>query len=272
MAHISSKDTVSKIAVIGCGNMGRALIEGFLKSSAQIIACDSDHEKLQDLKNDFGLETTSDAKEACLNTKTIVIAVKPQIIPNLLNTLRGAIDEQSHIISVAAGVSTETFRNALGQDISITRVMPNLPALIGEGVSGIYSDSEALSKEAKNLFSTVGKCFLVSSEQDLNTVTGLSGSGPAFVCYFIEALTKGAVELGLDSEAALEMAIQTVFGTSKFLDQMNINPATLREMVSSPGGTTVSGLKSLRDANVGNLISEAVKSATKRAEELASPQ
>lgn len=257
------------ISVIGSGNMGTALIKGLVnKGRGSITACDTDSERLKAINIAYKIKTTEDLSQALADI--IIVAVKPNGIKELCEKLAKLELKNALIISVAAGVKTSTFKNILGNEIRITRVMPNIPAVVGQAASAIYSGIENDSQLANEIFSSIGKCFICKDEAEIDVATALCGSGPAFVAYFIEALTLAAKELGIEQNQAQEMALQTAYGTCLYLLEQKTSPAKLREMVSSPGGTTLAGLKNLEDNDFSQVVLKALQAATKRAREIAS--
>lgn len=251
------------ISVIGAGNMGTAIIQGLLKAGyCDITAFDSDQTKINQLSGGVKIS------KAPAIAEITIIAVKPNTIKEVLALLPKT--QKTLLISVAAGVTVKSLRALLDQNYRIARVMPNIPAVVGQACSAIYSENQKDAEIVKEIFSTIGQCFIFNDEKQIDVATALCGSGPAFVALFIEALAKAAIELGFEQEIADKMALQTAYGTCAFLVEQVTSPKRLQEMVSSPGGTTLAGLKNLEDHDFQKVVGEALQAATKRAREIAS--
>ncbi|MDG5814404.1 pyrroline-5-carboxylate reductase [Chitinispirillales bacterium ANBcel5] len=260
------------IAVFGCGNMGKALIGGLLKSfgdDVTIHAFDKESSALDDL--DLRVHKTVPAKWQ--SPDVIILSVKPTDFEDALTTIRPLFDQknfQSLIISVAAGISTSFMQNKLAKSLRICRVMPNTPALIGEGLSAYAMNpncTEADSNLVKTIFGACGKVVEIKEEL-MDAITGLSGSGPAFVYSFIEALAEGGVSAGLPFTTALESAAQTVIGAAQMVLKASEHPSVLKAKVTSPGGTTIQGLFALEQGNFKHTVMNAVVKAANRSKEL----
>lgn len=260
------------VAVIGCGNMGGALIRGFctrvFDDPQCIIACDQDASRVDALVEEFGVRGTTSAADAVKSVDIVIIALKPAVVLWVVSAIAPALRERRHkplLVSVAAGVQIEALQGVIGDGFRLVRVMPNIAATIGEGVSGVYADDPEDRRLVESLFSAIGITEGVASEGDLDTVTGLSGSGPAFVCMLIEALADGGVKMGLPREKALPMAVQTVRGAAAFVAESGMHPAEVKDKVASPGGTTIAGLHVLEQGGLRGMIVSAVEAATQRA-------
>lgn len=273
MANATHSQAVDQnIAVIGCGNMGGALVRGFctgiVSNPKQIVACDQDGEKVDDLVQMLGVTGSTDCVAAIREAQVVLIALKPKAVPGVLASLASALAKRSEkplVISVAAGVTVAMIKEALGADVRVVRVMPNIACTIGQGISGIFASSEEDGALAERLFSGVGRTELLMSELDLDTVTGLSGSGPAFAAVMIEALADGGVKMGLSRIQALRMAAQTLSGAGALVMEGGLHPAQLKDMVTSPGGTTIAGLHELEKGGFRGTVVSAVEAATLRA-------
>ena len=264
-----------KLAIIGLGNMGQAILSGILKKdilkAGQIIAADK---KFAD--TDFEIDSqfadinlTADNKEAARQADYIILAVKPQVIKSVLEDIKSAAYSKI-IISIAAGVKTGLLAQYFGSNSKIIRVMPNTPALVAEGMSALYySDSVEADEKAfiEKIFNSLGETVEVE-ESDMNAVTGLSGSGPAFVYLFIEALSDAGVLKGLNRKTALKLAAQTVKGGAEMALSSAKHPAELKDMVTSPAGTTIAGVEALEENAFRSTVIKAVKVAAERSEEL----
>lgn len=268
----------SSIGVIGCGNLGGALVRGLSALTTQrpkkLIVFDTDPSRAESCSGKVAViaRNVSDVVEQSV---VIIIAVKPQDITSVLSAVRASAkgSQLRCVISVAAGVPTSTLVEHLGGDLAIVRVMPNLPSVIGQGMSGIFAplerqESSSYLELAQELFSAIGETVVLKRESDINTVTSLSAGGPAYTALFIEALADGGVKMGLTREQALKLSIQTVLGTAEMLKKQEMHPAELRENVASAGGTTIHGLHALEKGAVRASVIAAVEAGTRRAEEM----
>lgn len=262
------------IAFVGGGNMARALIRGLVGTATvraeQIIAADPDESKLRTLEAELGIRCTGDNAEAVEEASVVVLATKPQILARVLPGVAAALDSNTLLISVAAGIPTGLIERALPPGTRVVRTMPNTPALVGAGATAIAAGTHATEEDlalAEMLFRSVGISVRVPEAQ-LDAVTGLSGSGPAYVFAMIEALRDAGVREGLPEDTALQLASQTVFGAARLMRDENESPEVLRARVTSPGGTTRAGLDALADAGFAEAIAGAVRAATRRSVEL----
>ncbi len=261
------------LGIIGFGNMGSAIAGGLVKSNiympSDIHVYDIDGDKLAGAKNN-GHFVHSSIEELGESSGTIILAVKPKDVDGVLNSLKDFSNIEL-LISVAAGVSTTKIESVL-KDIPVIRVMPNTPCMVGAGAIVITRGSKALDDHTKKVKTIMGAIGFVTElpETHMDAVTGLSGSGPAYVAIMIEALTDGGVRMGLPRDTALKLAAQTVFGTAKMILDNDIHPSKLRDMVTSPGGTTIEGIAVLEEGAFRGTLIEAVEAATLRSEELGS--
>jgi pyrroline-5-carboxylate reductase len=263
-----------KIGLMGAGRMATALARGLVGAkivpAAAIVACDPSDEARKAFASEIaGTTVGANAADVAL-ADVVILAVKPQTMTEALASIRGAIGSNALVISIAAGVTTGRLEAALPAGQRVVRVMPNTPCLIGLGASGFALGKHATKDDAKmvaTLLSAVGVAFEVP-EKLLDAVTGLSGSGPAFVYSMIEALAAGGVAEGMSPELAGELAARTVAGAAEMVLQTGETPAVLRDRVTSPGGTTLAGLGVLRERGFGEAVSEAVRAATRRSVEL----
>jgi pyrroline-5-carboxylate reductase len=264
-----------KIGIIGFGNMGGALISGMLKAGfimpANVAVCDIDSGKMEEASSGFGVLTFDKPISLCEWADFVVVAIKPQDVDCLISDIKDKIDNDKKIlISIAAGIPVSAFRKYL-KSIGIVRAMPNIPVLVGEGASGLYFDGEfpdADKKAVVRMFESFGETAVVSKEELLDTVTGLSGSGPAYVFAFINSLADGGVLEGLPREVSRKLAVQTVLGAAKLAKQSlddNIHPEDLKDRVTSPGGTTAEGLLALEKGGFRATVIDAVSKATNKA-------
>lgn len=264
-----------KLSVIGAGQMGEALVRGFLQSGIlrvnQILLCDINVERLEILKDKYQVEFTTDNLKAVESGDIILLAVKPQQMNQVLVEARDMFRSDNLIISIAAGVTTERIYNLIGVNAPVIRVMPNTPALVGKGMSvisrGRYADAES-AEIASKLFSSVGE--VVELPEDMqNQATAISGSGPAYFFLMVESLVEAGVKAGLDESIVSKLVIQTMTGAASLLQETGRRPGDLREMVTSPGGTTAAALQVFAKHEFRFIVQEAVEAAIKRAGELA---
>ncbi len=263
-----------KIGFLGAGNMAEALIRGLIKTGLigpeAIFASDVRLDRLEELGKLYGIHTLSDNGLLVKRADVVILAVKPQIIREVTEEVRPVIKRDTLVISIAAGVSTETLRRLLPDSIRLIRVMPNTPALVLEGATAVARAAGLDPGDlelAHEIFSAVGKVVILD-EALLDAVTGLSASGPAYVALVIEALADGGVRAGLDRQTAMTLAIQTVLGSARLLLETGKHPAELKDMVSSPGGTTIAGIQALEEGGLRSALINAVERATLRSKEL----
>ncbi len=263
-----------KIGFIGGGKMGEALINGILRaglsSSDKIMVSDVDKKRLQILEKEAGIKTTQDNKKITSGSDIIILAVKPNMMGSVLDELNSEITPKHLIISIAAGVPLSFMESSLNEGCRVIRVMPNTPCLVGETAAGYALGKNATQADGKlvgQLLDAVGKSFLLD-EKHLDAVTGLSGSGPAFIYVVIEALADGGVKMGLPGDVAITLAAQTAFGAAKMVLESDTDIGQLRDSVTSPGGTTIEGLHALEKGRLTNVLIDAVEVATKKSKSL----
>jgi pyrroline-5-carboxylate reductase len=259
-----------KIGVIGCGNMGEALIKGMIEKSkvesTQIVVNDINKERQNYIVEKYNTAGT-DIKKVVSFSEMVFLVVKPKDLEKTLEPVKDLFNENQILISVLAGVRIQKLKNLVKKP-NIVRIMPNTPALIGEGVIGVSFEKEIEKKEEiVNLLKALGEVFEVKEEL-LDVITGLSGSGPAYVFTFIDALAQGGVKMGLSYQDALKIATQTVLGSAKLLKETEEHPAVMRDKVTSPAGTTIYGLHELEKRNFKDAVISAVEKATERSKEL----
>jgi pyrroline-5-carboxylate reductase len=257
-----------KIGFIGAGNMAFALAKAIKKGklAKSIIVSDIRAERLDFIKKELKIDVTKDNKEVVKRADIIFLAVKPQVIDKILEEIK---DTDKLVISIAAGVRLKKLEGKL-KKARVVRVMPNTPCLVGEMAAGFAVGKEVKDKEVKvveEILSSAGKAFYLK-EGLLDAVTGLSGSGPAFVARLMEGLIEGGVKSGLNKDIATELALQTCLGTAKLLIESGLTTEELIKMVSSPGGTTVAGREILENSDVKDVLSKTVKRASERSKEL----
>jgi pyrroline-5-carboxylate reductase len=254
---------------IGGGKMAEALIKGLMsRGSRNVLVSEPLEERRRYLETSYGIKTCASNKEVAGACNTIILAVKPQNMAAVLDEIAGSISEDKTVVSIAAGITLAFLQKNL-KTKKLVRVMPNTPAIVQEGMS-VMSLCECMSErdisEVRDIFMSVGK-VLTLPEKYMDAVTALSGSGPAFIALFTEALISAGVRMGLSEDHAAELALQTLSGTSRLLDT-GMTPEKLREMVTSPGGTTAAGLKTFEEKGLKNIVTDALQAALKRAEEL----
>jgi pyrroline-5-carboxylate reductase len=262
------------IGFIGAGNMATALLQGLLRagqvSPDHIVASDVRPERLVELGKAHGVRTTSDNVALLGDCDVIVLAVKPQVIDSVLEELGMRVRSEQIIVSIAAGVPLSHIEARMAPGSRVIRAMPNTPALVQAGATALAPGRCASADDvvvARAMFEAVGR-VVVLGEAQLDAVTGLSGSGPAFVLLMIEAMADGGVKVGLPRDVAQILAAQTVFGAAKLLVETGEHPARLKDMVTSPGGTTIAGVHALESRGVRSAFMDAIEVATRRSAEL----
>jgi pyrroline-5-carboxylate reductase len=264
-----------KLGFIGVGNMGSAIIAGVLKNvllpTQNIVITDIDKDRVSLLREQFGVIVADGIDELLSKVDATLYAAKPQDAPQVFPEISNAMSPNQWLISIAAGVKTGTLEEYLPGNTPVVRVMPSITASVGAGAAAICGGKYATDEHlgiTQELFTSVGKA-IVMEEKLLDAVTGLSGSGPAFVFLFIEALADAGVQVGLSRQDATTLAVQTVLGASKMVEQTVEHPAILKNRVTSPGGTTAAGLYELESGGLRVAIANAVIAATTRSTELA---
>lgn len=260
------------IGFIGGGNMAEALIKGVKISkphlAEDILVSEPREERRKYLEVTYGIKTTSDNKNVALISEVIILAVKPQNMDEVLSEIKEIVTDEKTVVSIAAGIPLSYLQSML-KTSKLIRVMPNTPALVMEGMSVISLCSclpMAVVAPVRDIFMSVGKVMTLP-EKYMDSVTALSGSGPAFIALFIESLIAAGEKMGLETNNASELVIQTFIGTSRLIDS-GMPLKKLREMVTSPGGTTAAGLRTFEERGFQNIVTEALQSACRRAEEL----
>ena len=265
----------SKIAFIGAGNMAYSLISGLVSAGINpqnIYASNHDASKLSTLKQQFNITVDTDNKVVAKDARIIILCVKPNKINFVLEELNEILLAQNPLlISLAAGTPIEALELMLGKHLSIVRAMPNTPAVIRAGATGLYANglvSENEQSIAESIFRSVGLVVWAQHEKELDIITALSGSGPAYAFYLMEAMEKAGVNAGLSPETARLLTIQTIFGASKLALEDDENPQMLRERVTSPNGVTAAAIAALEQREVDQAIEHAIDAGVKRAEEI----
>ncbi|MDH5648918.1 MAG: pyrroline-5-carboxylate reductase [Gammaproteobacteria bacterium] len=265
-----------KIGFIGAGNMARSLASGLLANGWEkdnVVLSDPDSRQRDAIETTLGLKVYDDNTALIEQVKTVVLAVKPQVLKGVVNQIAPAIQKHKPlVISIAAGVRIADLEHILGEDIAIVRSMPNTPALIGSGASGLFANQNtkpAQRDAAESILRACGITVWVKSEDLLDVVTALSGSGPAYFFLVMEALERAAIDQGLDSDSARLLTLETAYGAAKMALEGGENPAQLRQRVTSPGGTTEQAINILTIRGIHESFSEAIAAAVKRSKELA---
>jgi pyrroline-5-carboxylate reductase len=271
-----SEPVAARIGFLGGGAMASALIGGLRAAgleAAQLRAADPDPSRRKLLEEEHGIETWADNASLLSATDAVVVAVKPGVALPALEALRGAPEREGPLwISIAAGITLADIELALGAPVRAVRAMPNTSALVRAGATAICGNARATPADlalARALFESVGVCWTAPNESLLDAVTGLSGSGPAYVFVFLEALGDAGVRMGLPRDAAYQLAFQTVLGAARLAIEGGQHPAQLKDQVTSPGGTTIAGLERLEAGGLRAAVHEAVAAATQRSRELA---
>ena len=262
------------LGFIGAGNMAAALVKGLLHAKVVppegIIVSDVKPERLAQLKEEHGIRTTQDNHELVRVSDVVVLSVKPQVIDKVLTLIGGDVKSTQLVISVAAGVPVSALESRLPEGTHVVRTMPNTPATVMAGATAIAPGTHATEEDlevARALFTAVGRVDTLD-ESLLDAVTGLSGSGPAYIMLMIEAMADGGVKVGLHRDTALLLAAQTVYGSAKLLLETGEHPGRLKDMVTSPGGTAIAGLHTLESGGMRRTLIDAVEAATNRSAQL----
>jgi pyrroline-5-carboxylate reductase len=263
-----------RIGFVGAGNMAGALIKGLLHSGtvgpAQIQASDVREERLAELAAQHAISTTTDNAKLAAWSDIVVLAVKPQVIDKVMEPIARALRPHALVVSIVAGVSIESIESRMPPETRVVRTMPNTAAIALAAATAISPGTHASDEDlalARQLFEATGRVVILE-ESLLDAVTGLSGSGPAYVMLMIEALADGGVKVGLHRETALLLAAQTVYGSAKLLLETGEHPGRIKDSVTSPGGTAIAGLHTLEAGGLRTTLIDAVESATRRSIEL----
>lgn len=264
-----------KISILGTGNMGEALVRGLVQSNSSnpqnIICTDVREDNLEEIQRKYGVTTTVDNVEAVKVSDIVVYAVKPQIIASVLKETAKYLDMSKLIISIAAGVPMAAIESCLQKDLRLIRAMPNIAVAVKEGATAIAAGKHALKddiKLAKAIFDSVGRCVFIDENILMDAITGLSGSGPAYIFLIVDALADAGVKMGLSRQDALFLSSQTVLGAAKLLIETKEHPAQLKDRVTSPGGTAIAGIHTLEKGGLRTTLINAVEAATNRSREL----
>ena len=264
-----------RIAVLGAGKMGGILLQAFLKenlfAAEKIHATRTKAENALALSTQWGVDVGTDNVEAARQADLILIAVKPFQVPDLIAEIKPALTKDKTVVSIAASVKTKAIEEASGLDIGVIRAMPNTPSALGAGIAALCRGrfvSAAQMELAQRIFETVGRTVIVE-EKHMDAVTGLSGSGPAYIYIIIEALAEAGVKVGLPRDIATQLAAQTAYGAAKMVLETGYHPALLKDAVTTPAGCTIDGILELEEGGLRVTLIKAVMRATERARQLA---
>ena len=267
--------TNKKICIIGTGNMGQALVSGLVGSGSSkpknIICTDVREAKLKAIEKEYGVQTTTNNLEAVSQAEIIIYAVKPQIMAAVINETAGILDMSKLIISIAAGVPVAALESCLNKELRLIRVMPNIAAAVKEAATAVAAGKHASKEDVQTamaIFDSIGKTVFIEENYLMDAITGLSGSGPAYIFLIVEALADAGVKVGLSRQEALFLSAQTVLGAAKMLIETHEHPGQLRDKVTSPGGTAIAGLATLEEGGLRTTLIHAVEVATNRSREL----
>lgn len=261
-----------KIGIIGCGKMGYALLKGITRNSEKydtIYACDSSAERMQLFKSEFGA-VAADQNQVVAEADVVILAVKPAQIKGILKATAPEWNDNKLLISIAAGIKTASIETELGKPVRVVRVMPNTPCLVGEGVSAVAGGQYALPDDlptVQSMMAQVGLAVIID-EGYMDAVTAVSGSGPAYVFLLVEAMADAALALGLSSDVGRRLVMQTFKGSLSMLEATGEHPAVLKAQVTSPGGTTIAGLRELEAGGIREAFFAAFEKACQRSVEL----
>lgn len=260
----------TKLTFIGAGNMATSIIGGLIQegfAANNISASDPNKASLDTLSADFGINTTSDNLTACASADIIVLAVKPQILRSVAASLKGHLPKGCLVVSIAAGITSGQLQQWLGETQAIVRCMPNTPALVKQGASGLYANqqvSEAQKAQVTELLSSIGISRWVEQESLIDVVTAASGSGPAYFFLLMEAMINSSIEQGLDPETAKSLVLQTALGAATLATSSDCDVDELRKRVTSPKGTTESAINSFQANGFSHTVDQAMRAAQAR--------
>ena len=264
-----------KICFIGTGNMGEALVSGLVSSNssvpADILCTDVREDKLETIRAKYGVQTTTDNVAAIEASEIIIYAVKPQILASVLSETADSLDMSKLVISIAAGVPLAAMEACTCKALRLIRVMPNIAAFVKESATAIAAGNHVLKGDietAKAIFDSVGKSVFIKENDLMDAITGLSGSGPAYIFLIVDALADAGVKMGLARQDALFLAIQTLLGSAKLLLETREHPGQAKDRVTSPGGTAIAGIHTLEKGGLRTTLINCVEAATQRSREL----
>ncbi len=264
-----------KLCFLGCGNMGEALVSGLVQSGSakptNIICTDVREERLEELRARYGVRTTSSNVEAVAQSEVVIYAVKPQLMAEVLKETADQLDKSKLVISIAAGVPLRAIESLLQKELRLIRVMPNIAASVKESATALSAGKHARKEDvdlAMAIFNSVGKAVFLRENYLMDAITGLSGSGPAYIFIIVDALADAGVKMGLSRKDSQFLAAQTVMGAAKMLMETGEHPGQLKDRVTSPGGTAIAGIHTLEKGGLRTTLINAVEAATQRSKEL----
>lgn len=265
-----------RVGIVGVGKMGEAIVKGLLASrrfrATDVLVVDKDTARSRYVSETYGVAVAPGNRDIVQKTDVCVLAVKPQDIEAATEGIRGSVPKQCVIVSIVAGITTGWLQDRLGQGTKIVRAMPNAPALVGMAATGLVCGTHVSPHDAaraRSIFDCLGTTILVQDENHLDIVTGLSGSGPAYVFLLLESLVDAGVYLGLSREVSVALCVKTLQGAAEMAVRLDTPIPLLKEMVTSPGGTTMAGIRVLEEGKLRGTVLAAVEAATKRSRELA---
>ena len=263
------------IAIIGTGNMGDALVSGLIGSGSSkpknIICSDVRKDKLDQIKSSYKVRTTTSNLKAVSEADIVIYAVKPQLMAAVLIETAKKLDMSKLVISIAAGVPLAAMESCIEKDMRLIRVMPNIAAAVKEAATAIAAGAHATKEDvelAMEIFNSIGRCIFLKENYLMDAITGLSGSGPAYIFLIVDALADAGVKVGLSRQDSLFLAAQTILGAAKLLIETQEHPGQLKDKVTSPGGTAIAGLATLESGGLRTTLINAVEAATNRSKEL----
>jgi pyrroline-5-carboxylate reductase len=263
------------IAIIGTGNMGDALVSGLIGSGSSnpqnIICSDVRKDKLDKIKTMYKVRTTTSNLKAVSQADIVIYAVKPQLMASVLIETGKKLDMSKLVISIAAGVPLAAMESCIDKDMRLIRVMPNIAAAVKEAATAIAAGAHATKEDielAMEIFNSIGRCIFLKENYLMDAITGLSGSGPAYIFLIVDALADAGVKMGLSRQDSLFLASQTILGAAKLLIETQEHPGQLKDKVTSPGGTAIAGLATLESGGLRTTLIRAVEAATNRSKEL----
>ena len=264
-----------KIGFIGCGNMGKAILGGLIASGqvlpGQIWVYTPSPDKVAALHDQFGINAAESAQEVAQIADIVFAAVKPGIMIKVLSEITSSLNKETLVVSIAAGITSAQLQRWLGGDLAVVRAMPNTPALLGAGVTGLFATPSVDMQQharAEQVLASAGRTVWIDSEGLMDSVTAVSGSGPAYVFLLAEAMEAAGIAQGLPADAARTLVVQTLLGASRMLDEAGESPAELRRRVTSPNGTTQAAIESFQAGGFEALVDTALRAAQVRGQEL----
>ncbi len=263
------------VGFLGAGKMAQAIIKGLLGAGmfdkTQIVASELNSETAKNTSELLGIKVYDKNKDVAIASDILILAVKPFVVEDVLREVQDVINDEKLIVSIAAGITSKRIEEVLEKKVRVIKVMPNTPALLGEGMSAVCKGENATQEDfetVKELFSSVGK-VVEADEKDIDAITGVSGSGPAFYYYIINEIAKAGEKLGLDYKTSLTLSAQTALGAAKMILETNVSPEQLIVNVTTPGGTTAEGNKVLCESDISEVLFETVQKTAQKSQLMA---